>query len=172
MSFKIGEKLVYPNHGVGVVETIHESLVEGSAHPCYQVRLLGTNSRVTIPVSNSDRVGLRPLVRRQDVGTIFRLLEDGGFDPTSDWKGRFKQNLDKMRTGRLPDVADVLKNLNWVQKHKALSFREKKMYERARYLVVSEIALVNGLDEREVETEVERALDRSVARKRSTPRAR
>ncbi|MEO8054680.1 MAG: CarD family transcriptional regulator, partial [Acidobacteriota bacterium] len=116
MAFKIGDKLVYPNHGVGVVETIQESLMEGSPAPCYQLRLLGNNSRVMVPVGNSDRIGLRPLTRRKDVGGVFRVLENGILPPTGDWKGRYKQNLDKMRSGALTDIADVLKNLSWVQK--------------------------------------------------------
>ena len=166
MAFKIGDRLVYPNHGVGVVETIQESPLEGSPAPCYQLRLLGNNSRVMVPVGNSDRIGLRPLTRRKDVGSVFRVLENAMLPPTGDWKGRYKQNLDKMRSGRLTDIADVLKNLTWVQKQKALSFREKKMYERARYLIVSEIAQINGLPEGEVATEVEKALDRAILKRR------
>ena len=76
MAFKIGDRLVYPNHGVGVVETIQESLLEGSTAPCYQLRLIGNNSRVMVPVGNSDRIGLRPLTRRKDVGSVFRVLEN------------------------------------------------------------------------------------------------
>ena len=167
MAFKIGDRLVYPNHGVGVVETIQESLLlEGSPAPCYQLRLLGNNSRVMVPVGNSDRIGLRPLTRRKDVGSVFRVLENATLPPSGDWKGRYKQNLDKMRSGRLTDIADVLKNLTWVQRQKALSFREKKMYERARYLIVSEIAQINGLPEGEVATEVEKALDRAILKRR------
>jgi CarD family transcriptional regulator len=75
-----------------------------------------------------------------------------------------------MRSGRLTEIADVLKNLSWVQKQKALSFREKKMFERARYLIVSEIAQINGLPEREVEVEVEKALGRSMVRRRPLSR--
>ena len=171
MGFKVGDRLVYPNHGVGVVETIQESLLDGSSAPVYQLRLLGNNSRVMVPVGNSERIGLRPLTRRHDVGSVFKVLENAQITPTSDWKGRYKQNLDKMRSGRLTDIADVLKNLSWVQKQKALSFREKKMFERARYLIVSEIAQINGMEEREVESEIEKALDRSIM-KRRTPAGR
>jgi CarD family transcriptional regulator len=166
VGFKIGDRLVYPNHGVGVIETIQESLLEGAPHLCYQVRLLGNNSRVMVPLRNSDRIGLRPLTKRQELGGVFRVLEDTQVESNGDWKGRYKQNLDKMRSGRLTEIADVLKNLSWVQKQKALSFREKKMYERARYLIVSEIAQVNGIPELDVEREVERAIDRSLARRR------
>ena len=169
MGFKVGEKLVYPNHGVGVVENIQDSALGDFAHPCYQLRLLGNNSRVMVPVSNSDRIGLRPLTRRTELGGVFRVLEDGNVELSGDWKGRYKQNLDKMRSGRLTEIADVLKNLSWVQKQKALSFREKKMYERARYLIVSEIAQINGIPESDVEGEVDKALDRSMARRRPLP---
>jgi len=170
VAFKIGEKLVYPNHGVGVVETIQESLLEGAPQPCYQVRLLGTNSRVMVPMRNSDRVGLRPLTRRTELTGVFRVLEDANLETGGDWKGRYKQNMDKMRSGRLSDIADVLKNLSWVQRQKALSFREKKMYERARYLIVSEIAQVNGIPETEVDRSVEQALDRALSRRRPLSR--
>lgn len=162
MAFKVGDRLVYPNHGVGVVETIQKSLLEGSNAPCYQFRLIGNNSRVIVPVGNSDRIGLRPLTRRKDVGSVFHVLENAALPPSDDWKGRYKENLEKMRSGRLTDIAAVLKNLAWVQRQKALSFREKKMYERARYLIVSEIAQINGLHEGEVATAVEEALDRAI----------
>ena len=161
MGFKIGEKVVYPNHGVGVVEMIQESLLDGTKHHVYQLRILGNNSRVTVPVGNTERVGLRPLTRRQEIAAIFRVLEDGMLDLSADWKGRYKQNLDRMKSGRLTEIAGVLKNLNWCQKRKSLSFREKKMFERARYLIVSEIAQINDRPEAEVDGDVEKALGRS-----------
>jgi len=166
VGFKVGDRLVYPNHGVGVVERIQESLLDGYPSPCYQLRLMANNSRVMVPMRNSDRIGLRPLTRRTEVGSVFRVLEAGAQPLAGDWKGRYKQNLDKMRSGRLTEIADVLSNLSWVQKQKALSFREKKMFERARYLIVSEIAQINGLPEREVESEVDKALVRSIVRRR------
>ena len=162
MTFKIGDRLVYPNYGVGVVETVQESLLGGSPAPWYQLRLLGNNSRVMVPVGNSDRIGLRLLTRRTDVGSVFRVLENATLPPSDDWKGRYKQNLDRMRSGHLTDIADVLRNLAFAQKQKALSSQEKKMYEHARYLIVSEIAQINGLPESEVAAKVEKALDRAI----------
>ena len=85
------------------------------------------------------------------------LHHTAGIRNAADWKGRFKQNLDRMKSGRLTDIADVLKSLNWVQKQRSLSFRERKMYERARYLIVSEIAEVNGRSESEIDVEVDEA---------------
>ena len=132
----------------------------------YHLRLLSNNSKVMVPIGNTDLIGLRRLTQRKDITGLMKRLADYRFSASGDWKGRYKQNLDKMRSGRLTEIADVLKNLSWVQKQKALSFREKKMYERARYLIVSEIAQVNGISEGDVEREVERAIDRSLARRR------
>jgi CarD family transcriptional regulator len=119
-----------------------------------------------VPVGNSDRIGLRPLTRLRDVGSVFRALGIPALPQSGDWKGRNKQNLDRMRSGRLTDVADVLKDLTCAEKRKALSFQEKKMREHARYLIVSEIAQINGLSEGEVATEVEKSLDRAILNRR------
>ena len=162
MTFKIGDRLVYPNYGIGVVETVQESLLGGSPAPWYELRFLGNRSRVMVPVENSDRIGLRPLTRGTDVGSVFRVLENSTLPPSDDWKARLKQNLGRMRSGRLTDIADVLRNLAFAQKQKALSSQEKKMYEHARYLIVSEIAQIKGMPESEVATEVEEALDRAI----------
>ncbi len=162
MTFKIGDRLVYPNYGVGVVETVQESLLGGSPAPWYELRFLGNKGRVMVPVGNSDRIGLRPLTRCTDVRPVFRVLENATAPPSDDWKGRYKQNLDRMRSGHLSEVADVLRNLAFAQEQKALSSQEKKMYEHARYLIVSEIAQIREVPESEVATEVEEALDRAI----------
>ncbi len=166
MTFKIGDRLVYPNYGVGVVETVQESLLGGSPAPWYELRFLGNKSRVMVPVGNSDRIGLRLLTRRTDVGLVFRVLENATLPPGDDWKARYKQNLGRMRSGHLTDIAEVLRNLAFAQKQKALSSQEKRMYEHARHLIVSEIAQIKGMPESEVATEVEEALDRAVTNRR------
>jgi len=167
VSFKIGDKVVYPNHGVSVVEEIGNGFETAAtivrAGPYYHLRVLSNNSRVMVPVPNSDKIGLRKLSKRKDVNELINLLSDTNITKHADWKGRYKTNLDKMKSGRLEDVADVLKNLSYVRLRKSLSFREKKMYERARYLIVSEIAVVSGRAEAEVEKLVDKALDRALA---------
>ena len=160
MGFRVGEKVVYPNHGVSVVEKIGEGFVTNSPpvspRSFYHLRLLANNSKVMVPIRNTDLIGLR-----KDVSGLMKTLSDGRFSATGDWKGRYKQNLDKMKSGRLHDIADVLKTLNFIMTRKTLSFREKKMYERAKYLIVSEIAVINNMDEQEVERLVDRALAKS-----------
>jgi len=163
VSFRVGEKIVYPNHGVSVVEKIGEGFATEPVklRSFYHLRLLSNNSKVMVPIGNTDLIGLRRLTHRKDITGLMKRLGDGRFAAAGDWKGRYKQNLDKMRSGRLYDIAEVLKTLNFIMLRKTLSFREKKMYERAKYLIVSEIAVINRMDEQEVERLVDRALSRS-----------
>jgi len=170
VTFKVGQKVVYPNHGVTVVEKIAQGEIDGIAQTYVHLRLLSNNSKVMVPKSNLDLVGLRPLCHNRDVRALFEILEDGNIDTYKDWKGRYKQNLDKMKTGRLTDVAEVLKNLRLVSQRKSLSFREKKMYERAKYFIVSEVAHVKDIGEREAEELVERSLTSSLQKRGETIR--
>jgi CarD family transcriptional regulator len=163
VSFKIGEKVVYPNHGVTVVENIGESNINGSKHTFLHLRLLANDSKLMVPVDNSIRIGLRPLYKRTEIKGLMSLLEIRVGAKVSDWKDRYRENLEKMKTGKLEDVASVLKNLNQVSKRKSLSFREKKMYDRAKYLLVSEIAIVKGITEIDAEGLIEKSLDKSLA---------
>jgi CarD family transcriptional regulator len=163
MAFKVGEKLVYPNHGVTVVEHIGESAIMGAGDSYYHLRLLQNNSRLMVPIRNTERVGLRPLYQQKQIRGIISLLEEKTVKSHTDWKGRYRENLEKMKTGRLEDVAEVLKNLNEVAKRKSLSFREKKMYDRAKYLIVSEVAIVKGMNEQEAEKLVEKSLEKSLS---------
>ena len=163
IGFKVGEKLVYPNHGVTVVEQIAESAIIGAGDTYYHLRLLANNSRLMVPIRNTDRVGLRPLYKQTQIKGLIGLLEERTQKAHTDWKGRYRENMEKMKTGRLEDVAEVLKNLNEVQKKKSLSFREKKMYDRAKYLLVSEVAIVKGIPEAEAEKLIQKSLERSLA---------
>ena len=162
MSFKVGEKIVYPNHGVTIVEQIGESSINGANHTYYHLRLLANNSRLMVPVANIDRVGLRPLYGQKQIKSLLGLLEERSSGGNRDWKDRYRENVEKMKTGRLEDVADVLRNLNMISKRKSLSFREKKMYERAKHLLVSEIAIVKGIAEPEAEVIIEKALNKGL----------
>ena len=162
LGFKVGEKLVYPNHGVTVVEQIGESPIMGAGDTYYHLKMLGNNSRLMVPTQNTDRVGLRRLYQQKEIKSLFSLLEQRVPKAHTDWKGRYRENLEKMKTGRLEDVAEVLKNLNEVSKKKSLSFREKKMYDRAKYLLVSEVAIVKGIPEAEAEKLIAKSLEKSL----------
>jgi CarD family transcriptional regulator len=161
VEFQVGEKVVYPNHGIGVIEGIKTRPISGGAVSGYDLRILGNDSRVWIPRESAHDIGLRPMVRANEVRKIFDLLSDGQIDHCANWKGRFKENSDKMRTGSLYDAADVLKGLAFLSCTKSLSFREKRMLERARFLIVSEIAAVEGKASDCIEERVDRALNKT-----------
>ncbi len=158
MPFKIGQKVVYPNHGVSLIEKIEAATFDDVEQTFYHLRLFSNESKVMIPKENLDLVGLRPLNAQKEINKLFRVLRNDTFETYKDWKGRYKQNLDKMKTGELGEVAKVLKNLELVSSKKSLSFREKKMYERAKYFIVSEVAHVKDIDEPDAEKQVDKAL--------------
>jgi CarD family transcriptional regulator len=160
--FKVGDKVVYPNHGVTIVEQIAETDFNGTTNTFLHLRLLANNSRLMVPISNTSRVGLRKLYAQKEIKGLFSILEERITKGPADWKDRYRENLEKMKSGKLEDVAVVLKNLNQVSKRKSLSFREKKMYDRAKHLLVSEIAIVKGITEPEADGLIERALNKSL----------
>ena len=158
MSFKIGDKVVYPNHGIGVIEQIADRPGEGKERSFYCLRILANQSTVMVPITNTDQVGLRKVVTMKEIDRVFRILRASDSASPSDWKGRYQENSDRMRTGSIEEVAQVLKNLARLSQSKSLSYRERKMLDKARYLVISEIAEVSKLPEAKVEEKVDRAI--------------
>jgi len=161
VDFQVGEKVIYPNHGIGIVESIQTRPTPAGKISLYQLRILANDSRVWVPQQNADGVGLRPVITAGEVRKIFNLLSDTSIDQHSNWKGRFKENSDKMRTGSLFEVAVVFKGLSHLARKKALSFREKRMLDRAKFLLVSEIAEVEHMPMTSVEERLDKALTKS-----------
>jgi CarD family transcriptional regulator len=163
VDFQVGQKVIYPNHGIGVVESIQTRPTPAGKISLYKLRILSNDSRVWVPQQNADGVGLRHVITSGDVRKIFIILGDGNVDQHPNWKGRFKENSDKMRTGSIFEVAVVLKGLTHLSRKKSLSFREKRMLDRARFLIVSELAEVEGKTAVYVEERVDRALTKTSA---------
>ena len=159
MAFEIGDKVIYPNHGLGIVQRIETKTIMGTTCGFYQLRM-ANETTVFVPVDNVDGVGLRRAITDIEVERLFNLLGDGKIESHQNWKGRFKDNSDRMRTGSIYDVVEVLKSLSHLSKSKSLSFREKRMLDRAKFLVVSEITEVLGEKTPQVEDKVEKALER------------
>lgn len=174
MGFKVGQKVVYPNHGIGTIEQIEQKQIGAVALPFYTLRLAATNSLVLVPVSNAVEVGLRSPITSSECESLFKALADDFATPPSDWKDRFKDFSDKMRTGNIFEVAEVLKHLSFLSQIKPLSFREQRMFERSRYLVVSELATVCRQPECNVAPRVDAALAQACSRheRRSNGRVR
>ena len=161
MSFKIGEKVVYPNHGIGVIERITTNEISGTENSFYLLRLKATESTVMVPIANAIEVGLRSPINTSECDSLLKALAADFTNPPIDWKDRYKDFLEKMKTGDIFHVAEVLKNLTYLSLNKPLSFREKRMLERSRYLVISELAIVCRKTECLVEPLVDEALRKS-----------
>jgi CarD family transcriptional regulator len=161
MDFQIGDKVVYPNQGVGIIEQVSTRNVTGEPEMFYLLKLNSSSLRVMVPMSNVTSVGLRRVSRNKEIETILDYLEKGRSKTPQDWKGRFKENSEKMRTGSLQQVAEVMKSLLTLNQAKPLSFREKRMLDRAWALLVDEIAMARRLDRQVVEAMLVKALTKS-----------
>ncbi len=157
-NFQIGDKVVYPNHGVGIIEQISSRTILGQTEKFYLLRINSSSLTVMVPFASVVNVGLRKIVRQAEVERVLAYLSNGACQTHADWKYRFKDNSEKMRTGSLLQVAEVMKGLLMLGRSKPLSFREKKMLDRARHLLVSELGTVKNLRERQVEELIDRAL--------------
>jgi len=151
LNFHIGDKVVYPNHGVGVIEQIGSRTLGPKIEKFYLLHIKASSLKVMVPCQNAGSVGLRRVVRNGEIQKLLDFLSLGHNGHNEDWKDRFKENSDRMRTGSLLEVAGVLKSLIALHRAKPLSFREKKMLERARYLLVSELALARNCEEARIE---------------------
>jgi len=151
LNFHVGDKVVYPNHGVGVIEHIGSRTIGTNVERYYLLHIKASSLKVMIPCQNAGNVGMRRVIRNGEIQKLLDLLSLGEKGANGDWKDRFKENSERMRTGSLIEVAGVMKNLIALHQAKPLSFREKKMLERARYLLVSELAMARNCEEAKVE---------------------
>jgi len=145
MTFQVGEKVVYPNHGVGTIENISSRSFGVQSEHFYLLRLSYNSLTVMVPFSHVEQVGLRKVTRNGEITRMLSFLACGECKCSSDWKDRFKENSAKMQSGSLQEIAEVLKSLTAIRMHKPLSFREKKMLDRARAMMVSELATSRSL---------------------------
>jgi CarD family transcriptional regulator len=159
-NFQVGDKVVYPNHGVGVIEQISSRTIGPAVEKFYLLHIKSSSLKVMVPFHNVESVGLRRVVRNGEIQRILDFLMDGKCENHADWKYRYKENCDRMRTGSLLEVAGVLKSLLLLGQSKPLSFREKKMLDRARYLLVSELAMARNCEEEHAEELLTKALSK------------
>jgi CarD family transcriptional regulator len=164
MHFNIGEKVVYPNYGVGTVENISTRSFGRQFEKFYLLRIVSSSMTVMVPFSHVEDVGLRKVTQNGQVEGVLEFLANGDINCCQDWKNRFKENTEKMQRGALIEVAEVLKGLLRVQARKTLSFREKKMLDRARHMLITEVAASQGLDDSRTVTLLDEALSKASLR--------
>jgi CarD family transcriptional regulator len=140
MIFQIGEKVVYPNQGVGTVENISVRPFGSAQETFYLLRFGCSSMTVMVPLSNAANIGLRRVTKDREISRVLSFLGSGRRTVNPDWKARFRDNTDKMQSGDLLKVAEVYKDLLQIHLEKPLSFREKKMLDRAQRMLVEEIS--------------------------------
>jgi CarD family transcriptional regulator len=153
--FKIGDLAVYPAHGVGVIESIEIRDISGSKQEFYILKILDSNMTIMIPLQNVDSVRLRQVISEGEVPKIFDILRaKGGAAENQNWNRRYREYMDKIKTGSLFDLAEVLRDLCTLREDKELSFGERKMLDTARNLLVKEISIAQHVDRSQVEEDI------------------
>jgi CarD family transcriptional regulator len=137
--FDVGDVVVYPHHGAGVIEGICEKSFNGETKKYYVLRMCQGNLKVMVPAENSEQVGLRSVISREEVDRVFDILSDKQSPMPSNWNHRFKKNRDKLRSGDIFQVAEVVRNLTIRDMERGLSSGEKRMLNQAREILVSEL---------------------------------
>jgi CarD family transcriptional regulator len=156
VKFKVGDKAVYPAQGVAEVIRIEEKDIAGSRQQFYVLRILDTDRKILVPVANASAVGLREVISEQEIREIFDILRERtiAFDNQT-WNRRYRGFMDKIKTGSIYDVAEVLRDLYRLKTDKQLSFGERRMLDTARTLIVKEIAIARNHTEDRVKAEIE-----------------
>lgn len=156
--YRIGDKVVYPMHGAGVIEAVEEREILGELHTYYILRMPIGDLSVMIPVGSAGEVGLRPVIEEDDVSRVMRLMAETSPDDQLSWNHRYRRNLEKMKSGDIFSVAEVVAVLARRERRKGLSTGERKMLDNARRILLSEICLSRGIGREEAEQLLERAL--------------
>ncbi|MBF7082823.1 CarD family transcriptional regulator [Desulfallas sp. Bu1-1] len=145
--FKIGDKVVYPMHGAGIIEAIEEKEVLGETRQYYILRLPVGDMKVMIPIATCKEVGLREVIDDEGVKRVFGILRGQSTSMSDNWNKRYRANLEKIKSGNIYEVAEVVRNLVYRDKEKGLSSGERKMLENARQILISELVLAMGMAE-------------------------
>lgn len=154
MNVKVGDKVFYPNQGLGIIEDIQEEDYYGETFKIYYLRIFANNTLVLVPSSNTEEIGIRKPIKQEFIEKVFDFMRNGEVDVTMNWKGRYKEHLNLMKSGIMLDMALVLKSLFYLNLIKPLSFREKKMMEKVKELVTSEISEVTSLPLSKIEARI------------------
>ena len=174
--FKVGSKVVYPHHGAGTVVKKESREVLGQKRDYLTIRILHNDMTVQVPADNAEAVGLRPVIDEKMVEVVVKALKGGGTQMPKNWNRRFKHNRDKMKTGDILELAEVVRNLALRDHEKGLSTGEKQMFVKAKKILASELMYAKGMNEEEAGVWLDEVLSASPvpangAKKKATTKA-
>ena len=153
--FSIGDRVVYPMHGAGVIETIEEKEILGVRKKYYVMKMPVGELKVMVPTDSILRVGLREVIDKSMLAQVFDVLRNHNGEMSSNWNRRYREHLEKIKSGDILEVAEVVRNLTLRDREKGLSTGERKMLESARQILTSELLLIQGIDEDEITSSLE-----------------
>ena len=156
--YRIGDKIVYPMHGAGVIEAIEEKEYLGSKQYYYVLKMPVGDLRVMIPTQNVVEVGIREVIKPVEFEKVQRILRDPSVNVTTNWNKRYRENMIKIKSGSIYEVADVFRSLKLRENSKGLSTGERKMLNSAKQILLSELVLVIDKSQAEIEEEIENCI--------------
>ena len=165
--YKVGDKVVYPHHGAGTVVKKESREVLGQKRDYLTIKILHNDMTVQVPCENADQVGLRRVIGEKEVGVVLKALTGGSTEMPKNWNRRFKHNRDKMKTGDILELAEVVRNLALRDHEKGLSTGEKQMYVKAKKILASELMYAKDLTEDDAHTWLEEVLANPAKGKRA-----
>ena len=155
VAFKIGEKVVYPAHGVGVIEGVQTKSISGNERKFYMLRIIDSDMTIMIPTENVQSVGLRRIIGKDMVAKVYKILRDKKVEiDQQTWNRRYREYTEKIKTGSVLEIAKVLRDLFVLKGDKELSFGERKMLDTARNLLVKELAIAKAHSEEKIMEEL------------------
>ena len=152
--FNVGDKIVHPMHGAGTISAIEEKNIGNETEEYYIISMPG-EVKVMVPIAKAEQIGVRNIIGEGEVSKVLGILEEDETEMSNNWNKRYRDNMDKMRSGNVYEVADVVRNLSFKQKEKGLSTGEKKMLNNAKQILISELVLAEHSSKEEIEQLVE-----------------
>lgn len=159
MKYKIGDRVLYPMHGAGVIEAIEDKEILGEIHSYYVMRIPAGDMKVMIPMKNVDEIGVRNIISTKEAKSVLDMFGEHMGEEDSNWNKRFRENMTKLKSGNILEVLEVVKNLMYRDKKKGLSTGERKMLSNAKQILISELVLADAAKAIEIEQKLAAAVD-------------
>ena len=158
--FNVGDKIVYPMHGAGTIDSIEEKNILGESQAYYVIKMPG-EVKVMVPTNKAEQIGVRNVIGKEEAEKVISILGEDETEMSQNWNKRYRDNMEKMKSGSIYEVADVVRNLSFKQKEKGLSTGEKKMLSNAKQILVSELVLAEHASQEEVEELIDNKINLS-----------
>lgn len=156
--FVIGDRIVYPMHGAGIIEQIEEKQILGESRKYYILKVPCGDMKIMIPINSSVEIGVRAIISAEEINAVIQVLHAESTEMSNNWNRRYRENMEKLKTGDIFNVAEVVRNLVRTEREKKLSTGEKKMLTSAKQILISEIILVKDIDKDAAESIIDSAI--------------